>query len=565
MITAKGAKDVKASAKDVKMAEGAKNLPGKRLTKAAIKDLLGALPLAAETYWYLRQAGKPLNQSFSLQQLEQGLPAWRAQAEAAARQASPGKRVLLFSALHYWISHAALLGLALAGRGHRVSLAYLPYGKWQKPIKRFDLRRQALYAGHVLGQASPLVRPVSLLEIKSPRQGLPAAIEQAVAEVSLRDTQYTLQVEAVAPDSDLFRLRLERNRAAAQACLALLQADRPDVLVLPNGSILEFGVVFRVARWLGIPVVSYEFGEQRQRMWLAQDAEVMRQPTDDLWAARGRRSLSEAELSKVRELFAARQRASLWENFARRWQGAPSAGGEQARAALGLDDRPVILLATNVIGDSLTLGRQVFSDSMTEWLERTVQYFAARPEAQLVVRIHPGELITRGPSVAEVVQAALPEGLPEYVHLVAADAPVNTYDLVEIADLGLVYTTTVGLEMAMSGLPVIAIGQTHYRGKGFTLAPDSWEAYFALLEQVLAAPGAFRLSQAQVDRAWEYAYRFFFEYPRPFPWHLVHMWEDVEAWPVGRVLSAEGQAAFGDTFRYLVGEPVEWESMRRDT
>ena len=48
---------------------------------------------------------------------------------------------------------------------------------------------------------------------------------------------------------------------------------------------------------------------------------------------------------------------------ARRWQGVPSEGGEKVRPALGLDERPIVLLATNVIGDSLTLGRQVFSNS----------------------------------------------------------------------------------------------------------------------------------------------------------------------------------------------------------
>jgi capsule polysaccharide export protein KpsC/LpsZ len=218
----------------------------------------------------------------------------------------------------------------------------------------------------------------------------------------------------------------------------------------------------------------------------------------------------------------------------------------------------VALLATNVIGDSLTLGRQVFSDSMTKWLARTVLYFAGKPAVQLVVRIHPGELITKGPSVAEVVQNALPGGLPDHIHLVAADAAVNTYDIVEIADLGLVYTTTVGLEMAMSGVPVIAIGQTHYRGRGFTLDPDSWQAYFDLLECVLENPQEHRLNREQVELAWEYAYRFFFEYPHPFPWHLVHLWEDLGEWPMERVLSEEGQDRFGNTFRCLAGEPVDW-------
>jgi capsule polysaccharide export protein KpsC/LpsZ len=252
----------------------------------------------------------------------------------------------------------------------------------------------------------------------------------------------------------------------------------------------------------------------------------MNQETDDLWAARRNLTLNEAQFEQIRSLFTARQRASLWENFSRRWQGIPSEGGQKVRRALGLDSRPVVLLATNVIGDSLTLGRQVFSDSMTEWLERTIRYFAGRSDVQFVVRIHPGEMITKGQSVADVVRRVLPE-LPEHIHLIPADGQVNTYDIVEIADLGLVYTTTVGMEMAISGVPAIVIGRTHYRGKGFTLDPDSWDAYFELLERVLASPECYRLSHTQVEFAWNYAYRFFFEYPHPFPWHLLHIWDDL--------------------------------------
>lgn len=527
--------------------------------KTTAKKILGELPLSAEMYWHLRQAGKPLNNSFLLRKLEKGLPEWREQAAEAARISETGKKVSIFGVLPYWISHAALVSVALAGLGHQVTLAFLPYAKWQQPIDRFDLRRQNLYAQNVLKQASPLVQPISLLDRDRQKQGLPEALKEAVAEISRRDTQYTLQMEEVSADSELGRLRLSRNSEAASSALAWMDGQRPEVVVIPNGSIMEFAAVHQVARYLDIPVVTYEFGEQRQRIWLAQNAEVMRQQTDGLWAARGGQGLSEAQREQVGTLFAARQSATLWENFARRWQGVPSAGGAQARAALGLDERPIVLLATNVIGDSLTLGRQVFSDSMTEWLERTVGYFAARPDAQLIIRIHPGELVTRGPSVAGVVERALLR-LPENIHLVGASAEVNTYDLIEIADFGLVYTTTAGLEMAMSGVAVIAAGQTHYRDKGFTLDPDSWESYFRILDEALSAPEQFRLAESQVERAWEYAYRFFFEFPQPFPWHLVHMWDDVNEWPLRRVLSAEGRAQFGDTFRYLTGEPLDWSN-----
>jgi hypothetical protein len=329
------------------------------------------------------------------------------------------------------------------------------------------------------------------------------------------------------------------------------------------------GAVYRVAEHLGIPVVTYEFGEQRGRIWLARDDEVMLQHSDPMWSAVKDTPLSPAQFDQIRALYSSRQNASLWENFSRRWQGLPSQGGDQVRQSLGLDERPVILLAANVIGDSLTLGRQVFSQDMTEWLQRTIRNFAQRPDVQLVVRVHPGERYTRGPSVADIVKQVVPgmtgndqtgghAGRP--IHLVAADDLVNTYDLVEIADLGLVYTTTVGMEMAMSGVPVIVAGQTHYRGKGFTHDPQDWEGYFETLNRLLAEPQKARLQREQVDRAWQYAYRFYFDFPLPFPWHLLHFWNELDEWPMKRVLSEEGQTQFGDAFRSLAGEPRQWHA-----
>jgi hypothetical protein len=534
------------------------------VSKQDLKTILGQIPLTAEAYWYLRQPGKPVTPEFTLDRLEKSIPEWRTQIQTSKAYTSLNhslssnahKRVFIFSTLRYWLEHATLLGMALAGLRHSVTLSYLPYARWQVPIDAFNLRRQNVYAEGVLSKASPLLKVMPLLN-QSKAIRLPSALQQAVDLVSLRDTQYTLQVEEVSLDSDLYKLRLHRNHLAAIAAFSYLRRHKPDVIILPNGTILEFGVIYQVARYLDIPTVTYEFGEQRDRIWLAQNAEVMRQDTSELWLRRQNQALNQDQLGQVRKLFAARQCASLWENFTRRWQGIPSEGGVQVRHTLGLNRRPIVLLATNVIGDSLTLGRQVFSDSMTDWLERTVRYFATRPDVQLVARIHPGELITKGPSVADVIYKALPS-IPENIHLIPADAKVNTYDIVEIADLGLVYTTTVGMEMAMSGVPVIVVGNTHYRGKGFTMDPQSWEAYFEMINDTLAAPGLYRLPQAQMEQAWNYAYRFFFEYPHPFPWHLVHFWKDLERWQLSRLLGDEGISSYQQTFSYLVGEPIRW-------
>jgi hypothetical protein len=189
-----------------------------------------------------------------------------------------------------------------------------------------------------------------------------------------------------------------------------------------------------------------------------------------------------------------------------------------------------------------------------------VQYFAGRPDVQFVIRVHPGEVLTHGQSMVDVVKQVLPK-LPEHIRLIGPKDKVNTYDLVEVADVGLVYTTTVGMEMAMFGVPVIVSGKTHYRGRGFTYDPDSWVTYFKLLGQILSKPSAYKLPRSQVESAWEYAYRFFFEYPRPFPWHLVRVWEDYKIRPLSMVCGPEGQKQYGETFKYLVGEPIDWRTI----
>ncbi len=530
--------------------------------KQVVKQLLGQIPFTAELYYLLRQQRKQPFSRFSLKHLQTELPGLMEQAVEMRKNAAPEKvrKVFIFAALHYWIEHATLLGLALGAQGHQVTLGYLPYSDWRENVSRFDLRRQNLYARKILSQTSPVLETVSFLPTRTLLTRLPDDVMEAVRLVSKYDVQYTLQVEDIDLNSEIYKLRLERNTEIARAALLYLKANRPDVVIVPNGTIQELGVVYRLARHLGIRTVTYEFGDQRQRIWLAQNSEVMRQETEKLWESRDGHTLTSGQMERMHQLFTARQRGALWENFARSWQGTPTQGGSQARQALGLDDRPLVLLATNVLGDSLTLGRQVFSQSMAEWISRTVQYFAGRNDVQLVIRIHPGEQLTHGQSMVDVVRQVLPR-LPENIHLIGPKEKVNTYDLVEVADLGLVYTTTVGMEMAMYGVPVITSGQTHYRGRGFTNDPDSWVSYFKLLGQILSKPSAYRLTRQQVESAWEYAYRFFFDYPRPFPWHLVRVWEDYKTRPLTSVLSEEGMQQYGQTFRYLLGEPIDWKAI----
>jgi hypothetical protein len=522
--------------------------------KPTLKTVLGSIPYTADLYDALRK-GRPRTR-YNLEQLDSHLSAAVKQVRSFAENAPKRKKLLLFATLHYWVEQAAMIGLALRGLGHEVTIAYLPYSDWRKELNPFDLRRQDLYTKRVLAQMDGLVESVSLLDTR-PAASLPAELEMAVETASAFDTMYTLQVEDFDRDSELYRLRLRMNRSAALSALALLQVERPDAVLVPNGLVTELGVFYQVARQLGLQTVTYEFNDQREQIWLSQNEIVMRQNTDALWVARGNNPLTEAEREEIAALEDARTSAKKYGKGTRFWQDVASMGGDQLRKTLGLDERPVALLATNVLGDSLTLGRNAFASSMAEWITKTVQYFAKRDDVQLVVRVHPGERLMKGPSMLGVIERAVPQQ-PANIRVVGPDEKVNTYDCMEIAGLGLAYTTTVGMEMAMRGVPVVLAGNTHYRGRGFTFDPTSWDEYYATLERLLSDLPAHRLSLEQVETAWNYAYRFFFDFPMSFPWRLMHFWKDVDIWPLGRVLSDEGQSEYKKTFDALAGEPIIW-------
>lgn len=530
-----------------------------------LKEALGFFPASAKFYQSLRADTVPAG-SYALPQLKDHLGDWLSAIEGVKPwvPVSARKRALIIGSLKWWLEYGIVLGLLLKSGGHVIDLAYLPYRDWTTEVTRFDairgihfLKRQLRDLGLPLGLRSLMSRSWKHLN-----QALQAEIE---AQTRL-DVQYTMQREAIdirgdRRDAAMYALRLARNRTAAAAAYHLLREGEYDVVIIPNGSILEFGAVFRVARYLGVDVVTYEFGEQRQRVWLAQNDEVMRQETGDLWTAVKDIPLQRDERERIETLFQARRGGQTWEQFNRQWQAGGSEGAQKAREKLGLDpERPMVLLCTNVVADSLALNRQIFTHGMADWLARTVAVFAELPDYHLVVRVHPGEMLGAGHPSVEIVRDVLPDK-PDHVIVVPPESEINTYDLIELAHLGLVYTTTVGLEMCMHGVPVIAAGATHYQGKGFTDDPQTWDEYVQMLQERLTREHKNRLSDDAVGAAWRYAYRFFFDYPFEFPWHLISFWEDLSALPFAEVV--ENLEQYIPTLDAFAGEPVDWWSKVR--
>ncbi|MGH2619239.1 MAG: hypothetical protein ACRDHG_01540, partial [Anaerolineales bacterium] len=327
--------------------------------RTAAKDMLARLPGAAELYQRVWADGAAPTGGYSLERLVRQLPSWveavgrarrereaefahsdrveaggrssgEAELDGEGRTAFRPRRLLVFGYLQWWLEYSVALALLLRAEGHRVDLAFLPQRRWHTESHPFDLRRQFAYVGRAL---SPLSSELGLVPLVPRPDELPASLVESIEAQSRLDVQYTLQREELDWGADpevvdLLELRRARNQAAAAAAHRLFQAVEYDAVVIPNGSILEFGALYRTARERGIAAINYEFGERREHLWLAQQAEVMRLPTTELWEARGKQPLNDQELSRLRELVQARRGGASWNQFSRQWQPGESAGAQ---------------------------------------------------------------------------------------------------------------------------------------------------------------------------------------------------------------------------------------------
>lgn len=176
--------------------------------------------------------------------------------------------------------------------------------------------------------------------------------------------------------------------------------------------------------------------------------------------------------------------------------------------------KPIALMPCNVIWDLAALNKQLIFSDMIDWIIQTMQWFTDHPEYQLIIKPHPGELHPSIPETKERVEIAIQQRgitVPENVFLLTPRVKCTVYDLFPISKVGIVNTTTVGIEMAAQGIPVITTGKSPYRGFGFTLDPPSPKEYFEFLTRIFSGDEIIE-REKQIENAYKFILFYQFHY-----------------------------------------------------
>ena len=268
----------------------------------------------------------------------------------------------------------------------------------------------------------------------------------------------------------------------AQKFSKFLDETGPRAVVVFNGQFYPEATARYIAQGRGIRVITHEVGLQPASAFFT-NGEATAYPIH---------IPDEFELSEE-------QNAKLDAYLARRFQGDFTMAGIQFWAGMkGLDEaflkraagfKQIVPIFTNVIFDTSQPHANTVFDDMFDWLDMVLEVIRQHPETLFIIRAHPDELRLRKASretVAAWVQATGAAREPNVV-FVAPTETLSSYELIQRSKFVMVYNSTIGLEAAILGAPVLCAGKARFTQYPTVFFPQTVDEVRGKMKEFLAA------------------------------------------------------------------------------
>ncbi len=320
----------------------------------------------------------------------------------------------------------------------------------------------------------------------------------------------------------IFRGMLVYALEVALALERLLDQGRYDRVLMFNGRFLPFSILLALAESRGIPCYLHERGAQPDtyKVLRHNPAQKLHPMTIDIPAEILRQPLSPEQLEKTQALMLARESgktATNWDRYA------PATVHEDLRSQLGIgkDKRVWAFFATSD-DEMAAYADYMYQDFPTQLdgLIPIIQIVSGYPDVHLVIRIHPhtGSKGEKRVPWSDRLTAFLRKRNYPNVTVIGADDEVNTYELMRLAEVGLVSESTCAIEMVHRGKPAMAFTKGIDPREGIFVATDK-ESMKNILERLHKG----EISRAEIKECFRKSlrYRYFRLFRQDIPFEIL--------------------------------------------
>ena len=250
--------------------------------------------------------------------------------------------------------------------------------------------------------------------------------------------------------------------------------------VQPSATVIFNGIMYPEAstRWIaqarGIKVLTHEVGFQRFSAFFSQ-GDATAYPID---------IQEDFELSDEQN-----KRLDIY--LEQRFQGKFTMAGIRFWPEMhGLDEnfhqkastfRQIVPVFTNVVYDTSQVHANVVFPHMFAWLDMILELIRIHPNTLFVIRAHPDEMRPgtfkqSRETVEDWVRRNKVNEFPNVVFIQSQEY-ISSYELIQRAKFIMVYNSSIGLEAALMGKPVLCAGKARYTQYPIVWFPENQEAF----------------------------------------------------------------------------------------
>jgi hypothetical protein len=258
---------------------------------------------------------------------------------------------------------------------------------------------------------------------------------------------------------------------------AIVEEYDTPICLVSEENYIQGRIPLRVGRKYGVDVYTQKkgyhegkviFGNADNRVAMGQfgDREITSKAVNS--------QLSQTQQSKIQDLMAKRESGNVT-----RVQYTPN-----NVSSINVEEDHLVGVFSHLLWDGALEPEQGIYDNLYDWLGEIITIGSNLTDVHFVIKSHPAEHIrgTNESIMTWINQNHAP--LPGNFTVLPPDTDVNTYELIRDLDAGIVFASTVGLEMSFNGVPVVTGGYPPYHGFGVTHDPKSRSDFRELIRNV---------------------------------------------------------------------------------
>jgi len=247
--------------------------------------------------------------------------------------------------------------------------------------------------------------------------------------------------------------------------------EKIDLVISVHGIYIPHGIVNKIMKQKDIEFYNYNTSYREKRFYFTRNNTYHHILPTETDKELNLSATSDEEIALINDYLLSRSRGSQdWQQF----NNEPDNNVRQYLSKQNFRmDKPTAVLFTNVVWDArLHFFDNTYQD-MVSWINDTIKTFSQMPERNLIIRTHPGEVISHSKSRERLKDLESIKYLPDNVIFIDAEEKISSYELARYSDLNLVYASKVSIELCGMEAPIITCGDAWIKNKSATITPKS--------------------------------------------------------------------------------------------